>query len=444
MILVRTFTIFFIAFFLSSLFIPIAHADRAEELRTQIANTASQLKSIEAEIAAFQKQLDTIAGQKNTLQSTISALDINRKKLSADISATEAKIRSANLIIEQLGDDIGDIQSRINSEKHVIEKSIRDIYYRSDQSFIESILSQETLGEGMERTDELLTFQNSLKKNIVSLTTNQQTLSTNKKGVEEKRQDLTSLKTDLASQKNSLDIARAEQQKLLTQTKNQESTYQKLVAEKKAAHEKFESDIATLEEALTTIIDPSKIPKVGSGVLRWPFSSAFIASCKGKQSFLKNIFCVTQYFGNTSFATNNPQIYKGAGHNGIDIAAPIGTPLHSALTGVVKGTGNTDLYKGCYSYGMWIMVEHPNGLTTVYGHLSRISVSVGQKVSTGEVIGYTGMTGYSTGPHLHFTLLASEGAQIIRVGSRTPGTPCANASIPISPVLGYLNPMSYL
>ena len=84
-------------------------------------------------------------------------------------------------------------------------------------------------------------------------------------------------------------------------------------------------------------------------------------------------------------------------HDGVDIAAPLGTSVYVASEGVVLRTGNDP-----DGYGRFIEVRHPNGMTTLYGHLSRVDVASGTAVSDGERIGLVGSTGRSTGPHLHF------------------------------------------
>ena len=86
-----------------------------------------------------------------------------------------------------------------------------------------------------------------------------------------------------------------------------------------------------------------------------------------------------------------------------------------------------------YAYGKWITIKHDNGLTTLYGHLSAQSVSVGQKVQTGNVIGYGGSTGYSTGSHLHFTVYATN---TFHVEPNRYGYP--------TPLGGPLSPLLYL
>jgi murein DD-endopeptidase MepM/ murein hydrolase activator NlpD len=83
-------------------------------------------------------------------------------------------------------------------------------------------------------------------------------------------------------------------------------------------------------------------------------------------------------------------------HEGIDISASTGTPIHAAAGGVVSFAGTQG------GYGNIVIIEHPGGLTTAYAHQSRLGVVAGELVSRGDVIGYVGSTGHSTGPHLHF------------------------------------------
>src|SRR5581483_7838056 len=86
----------------------------------------------------------------------------------------------------------------------------------------------------------------------------------------------------------------------------------------------------------------------------------------------------------------------GRMHTGIDIGVPAGTPIHAAAAGTV-------IYCGWESgYGNLVVVDHGNGIATAYAHQSSMAATVGQQVSQGQVIGYVGSTGFSTGPHLHF------------------------------------------
>ena len=88
----------------------------------------------------------------------------------------------------------------------------------------------------------------------------------------------------------------------------------------------------------------------------------------------------------------------GRSHNGIDIAAPIGTPIHAPLPGEVIASGPAS------GFGMWVRVRHDDGTVTTYGHVNRSLVRVGEQVTAGEEIAEVGNRGQSTGPHLHFEI----------------------------------------
>jgi murein DD-endopeptidase MepM/ murein hydrolase activator NlpD len=176
---------------------------------------------------------------------------------------------------------------------------------------------------------------------------------------------------------------------------------------------------------LKILIDPKSLPSTGKGVLGWPLDKIII----------------TQYFGTTAFSTQNPQVYNGKGHTGIDLGASIGTRIKASQNGIVAGTGDTDLIRGCYSYGKWVMIKHPNGLSTLYGHLSAITMKTGQEVTMGDTVGYSGNTGYSTGPHLHFGVYATAG---VRIQPLANSKGCRNAVVPLADPSAYLNPLSYL
>lgn len=95
---------------------------------------------------------------------------------------------------------------------------------------------------------------------------------------------------------------------------------------------------------------------------------------------------------------------RARAHKGVDIAAPKGTSVFSAAEGRIIRTGYD-----AGGYGNFIEVRHPNGLSTVYGHLIRIDVASGDAVAHGQRIGLVGSTGYSTGPHLHFEVRRGDG-----------------------------------
>jgi murein DD-endopeptidase MepM/ murein hydrolase activator NlpD len=446
----RTRFVFFLSFvlcvYVSVLsFVPATHAQTADDLQTQIDTTQQKRDALNADIAAIQKQLDAIGTQKNTLQSTISTLTLTQKQLASQIQLTQNQIASANLQIRQLTNSIGDKEAAIIADQDAISKALRVVAEGEGTPLITNLIKSDSLSDAWRLADQMSQFNQALSSNINNLRTVKTQLASNRDAVTKAKADLLALQNQLTIQKRSVDASKTAQTQLLSETKNQESTYQKLIAQKQAAEKSFEQDLINLQGQLNLVVHPNLLPKVGSGVLGWPFSNAFMFNCTQRRNVFGNLFCITQYFGNTAFSTANAQIYNGHGHNAIDIAAPIGTPVYAALGGTVLATGNTDLVRGCYSFGKWIMVTHGNGLSTLYAHLSEIDVTKGQWVDTKQLLGLSGMTGYATGPHIHFGVYATEGTEIMTLKQfRGATVGCANATMPVATLSAYLNPLSYL
>jgi len=398
---------------------------RISELQQQIEEKNRQIQEIQEEINRYERDLSNIGKEKDTLENAIKTLDVSRQKLGADIRVTEQRITNTSLNIEKLNIDINEAERKINQNDNAIAEAMRKMHEQDSISLIENVLSSENLSDFWNDVNALEQFQVSLQSDLKDLREAKAELSDDKEELEGRKSDLNEFNNELLAKKRILDENKKQKDSLLKETKNRESEYQSLLAEQVSRKDAFLEELFDIESQLQIEIDPNRLPSVGSGVLAWPLDKVF----------------VTQYFGNTPFASKNPQVYKGSGHNGIDFRASLGTRVKSALTGTVEGIGDTDAVSGCYSYGKWILIKHNNGLSTLYAHLSGVNVSPGQSIKTGEVIGYSGNSGFSTGPHLHFGVYASQG---VRIEKFSHSINCKNATIPIADLKAYLNPLSYL
>ncbi len=394
------------------------------EIQGKIQDKNNQIELLEKEIEIYQKEIQVTGKQAQSLQNTIKTLDISRNKLSTDIKVTENRVDATNLTIERLGLEIENKKTGIGENLAAVKNTIRQIQRSDDISLFETLLQNGNLASFWNEVETLGQFQRSIQVKVKSLEELKNELEKKKNETELQKNKLTGLKQDLADQKNLVEQNKKEKGTLLTQTKNQESTYKKALAEKEKLRRAFEAELRSFEAELRIAIDPKSIPPAGKGILIWP---------------LDNV-TVTQYFGNTEFSKTT-NAYNGNGHNGIDFRAAIGTRIKAALTGVVEGVGDTDTACPSASYGKWVLIKHQNGLTTLYAHLSIIKVSAGEQVQTDDVIGFSGNTGYSTGPHLHFTVYASQGVRIMQRQSRVCGS---TYTMPVADLKAYLNPLEYL
>jgi murein DD-endopeptidase MepM/ murein hydrolase activator NlpD len=399
-------------------------ADQAqvEQLRSQINNHTSQIASLEKEINQYQQSLNATTKQANTLKGELVTIDTERKKLGTEIKVTESKVSQTNLKLQQLGIDIVNKDESIKNHQAALSESLRKLRTTENDTLVEMLLSQNNLSSFITDQERFLNLEERVNTQIASLRDLKTELADKKTITETEKKKLVGLNNQLSDQKKIADQNRAQKDKILTQTKNSEATYQKLLADRKAKKEAFERELFQFESQLKIAIDPSLLPSRGAKVLAWPLDNVFI----------------TQNFGITSASG---RLYASGSHNGIDLRASIGTPVKATAGGIIVGAGDTDIVCAGASYGKWILVKHNNGLSTIYGHLSLIKVTAGQAVTAGEIIGYSGKSGYSTGPHLHLSVLASQGVQVMQRQS----TVCKGTyTQPVADPKAYLDPLPYL
>lgn len=398
-----------------------------ERLQAEIAEKNDRLSAIEQEIAQYTAALNEVGAEKATLQRAINQLDLERKKIQADIAYTENQISSTDLEINKLSLEIRETERSIGRNEEAIMEILRTMHVSDNDSMIELFLRHDNIAEVWDEYETLETVKNSMRTRVKELSTLKLSLEDKKVENTNKRDQLVDLKDQYADQNSILASNRANKSELLSVTQNEEANYQTLLQEKEAAREQLLREVRDIESQLQFILDPNTIPTPGTPVFRWPLDPPIH---------------ITQNFGYTKFALSGA--YNGNQHNGMDMGAPVGTKIYAPLTGTVRNAANTDLVPGCYSWGQWVLIDHPNGLSSMFAHLSAISVTPGQKVKTGDVIGYVGNTGYSTGPHLHFTLYVSDAVQVMRFNEFKSVTGCGAALSPFSAVEGYLNPRDYL
>ena len=410
--------------------IPNAFAEsEIDRLRGQIDDRNDRLADIEAEIAKFELQLLEVGAERKTLQSAINQLELERRKVNAEIAKTENLITSTDLEINKLILEISRTQEDISSTEAAIGSIIRSEYKASEDSLIELLLRHDRLSEFWSSFEAHENVREVMAAKVSELDTFQILLEEQRSDNEAKRAELSSLKNQYTDQTEVLESNKQEQSDLLEVTKSEERNYQQLLADRRAAQEQILKELREFESQLQFILDPNTIPAPGTRVFDWPLANIVI----------------TQYFGGTEFAARNAAAYGGRPyHPGVDFGAPRGTPIYAPLTGTVRATGNTDAVPGCYSWGKWTLIDHANGLSTLYAHQDVIAVNAGQKVSTGDVIGYVGNTGFSTGPHLHFTVYAKDGVSVRKFNEIKTVTSCGPATTPVAATEAYIDPMVYL
>src|SRR3989338_2359061 len=355
--------------------------ERIEELRKQIEILEEQAKQYRGSIAQNQQQARTLQNEINSLRGQISGLEVQ-------ISATGKKIDKTGIEINNVSGEIHDTEQNIHNQEETISILLRYLYQRDQDSLVGVLMKTPSLEEYFRQEQYALTIDDSLLQLVAQLKEDQERLTKQRVSLETKKEELEELKVEQGAQKVSLLTAKKSKDTILVQTKGQEAQFQKLLSNVEKQKAQFFNELRALESNVVAgglylvHVTASQLPKKGTKLFQWP----------------EDHYRLTQGYGMTTYAKRGA--YGGAPHNGIDIASGYGSARNALGGGKIIAAGNNT------GWGNWIAIQHPPyNLVSVYGHMSSFgSIRVGSQVRMGQVIGYEGSTGNSTGSHLHISL----------------------------------------
>ena len=373
-------------------------AERLGTLTSQREGLQKNINELEEKIKEYQKELGAKRGEAASLKNEIARINTQIKTLDLEIRKTENQIYITSLNIQETQESIEKTISSIAGKREVLAGLLREIYKISNQGVLEKILLYSSLSEMLGQIQYLDTVQNKIGETLqaaeelkVDLDQQESDLKANKRQLEVKNAELEAKKSGQQTQKNRRDA-------VLKTTKGEETKYQQLLSQAEQEQATFLKELAKIEEQIliqknfASYFEAGTIPKPGTKLFTWPEDNPRL----------------TQGYGMTSFAKKG--VYGGQGHNGIDLAHGIGTPIKAAAGGALIAKGEQvcqDYIKpSCNAYwGNWAAIQHPGGLVTLYAHMTKPSLkSLGELVEAGEVIGYEGASGNITGTHLHFSI----------------------------------------
>ena len=396
------YSIFFFVFLLSTFYFPLSaiYAANPQELKNEISQKSAELQQIETERQQILNSLNELSKENRTLQKDIKKNEYQISQLNLTIKSSQINIEKLGLEIKSLENEIKSIEDKSIFKKEAITKLLRELREKENENLLTILLKNKSLAESVFETQELLDFNNGLTSEVTNLRRLHEERSRKFDEISASKQGQESENYNLKNRKLIVEDQKTERRNLLTLNKKQEKNYQQRIEELEKQQAEINTEIEEIEAELRKKIDPTALPTPRPGVLAMPL----------KLNLIQNL---TQNYGATNFAQLT---YSSKFHNGVDIGAPLGTPIFAAESGRIIAVGNTDAYcppvwygrkKYGGSYGKYIVIKHENNLSTLYSHLSLSAVKIGDIVNRGDLIGYSGNTGFSTGPHLHFTIYAN-------------------------------------
>jgi murein DD-endopeptidase MepM/ murein hydrolase activator NlpD len=364
--------------------------DELNTLNERIKNKKKEIDSLQQQIDAYSAQVKTKEKEAKSLKNQIAILDNQVAKINLDIEATEKRIEQTNLEIQSLNLQIEDSEKNINKTKEKIADYIRLIYKNDQVSYLEVMLTNSSFSDFFDQLKYTEEINSSLKTNLNKLKNYQKDLQTQKTSWQDKANTEQDLKDELQKKKAELTEKNNAQEVLLIQAKLTAKQYQSYVYQLQLEQQQANADIMTLEKTVRQKLEErekqNKFINLGPAKLSWP-----VPPDRG----------LTATFHDPEYPFR--YIFE---HPAIDIRVGQGTPIKAPESGYVarvKFNGNTS-----YAY---VMVIHNDGLSTVYGHVSKVYVKEDEYVSQGQVIaasggmpGSVGAGNLTTGPHLHFEI----------------------------------------
>ncbi len=387
-----------------------------QDLENQINSKANELKEIHRKIQQNQDSLQKTEKKKKTLTREINRNSYKINQLQLSLKSNKINIDKLGLEITSLNGDIDNTKSDVELKNEAIYKIIRELHLKESEDIAISFLKNLSLSESLTQINDLNDLHKALSRDVKELLLLKQALNSQLGQVSKKRSGVEQEYKTSRVRKSLVEEQRSERRSLLAMAKNQAKSYEEEIDKLNKRQEDIAKEVEKLEATLRRQINPDGLPPERPGILSWPVERGYKR--------------ITQGYGSTRFARYG---YRGRWHNGIDIGFPGGTPILASADGIVTNIGDQDKYCRRGAYGKYIVIRHSNNLVTLSAHLSRIAVSPGTRIKRGDLIGYLGSTGYSTGPHLHFTVYDSSTFKMRRSRSCGP-----------MPSGGDLDPRKYL
>jgi len=366
----RTFRIIWVGsvcvLLLAGSFLPPAQAGTLSELRSKLNRYLSGQRQVT-------RQLRSIKGEQQQVRSDLISAQKQLAQAQARLREAEAELRETKQHVAETEQQLAETKARLDKHEAEMQQYLLALYRAGEPTYLEVVFQATSFEDFVTRAE----FTRRLAQRDEELLT---ALVSEKQAYERKRAELL--------------VLRARQEDLRAQIKQEQDKIEAQAAAARRELNEINQDRAAAEQMLAQMRQESRqieqmLARLQGGGERYSGSWSGSLKCPIWSSYR-----ISSRYG----WRIHPILHTRRFHDGVDLACPTGTPIHAADKGLVVFAGWQN------AYGRTILVDHGSGISTMYAHCSRFAVQKGQRVTRGQVIGYVGNTGWSTGPHLHFGL----------------------------------------
>ena len=360
-----------------------------KKLKEEKEENDKKLKEIRSQFDANEDEIENLVGQKNAIDQEISLLHEQVENINTQLMAYA-------LLIADKQDELDDAEARLADLNEKNKERIRAMEEEGKLSYWAIIFKANNFADLLDRLSMIQEIHESDQRRMKEMSVAAQIVAAAQEELETEKAELEVAREELDATELVLEEKRVQADELLIELIAKGAEFEALIDESEEMQSDLMKEIAQAEkdlkkaeyqEWLATYVPPTTRP---SGTDTTPSVQA--PSSSGWVSPLRS-YTLTSPFG----MRIHPISGKRKMHEGVDMSAPQGTPIYAAKSGKVTRTA----YQAGGA-GYYVSINHGDGFTSVYMHMTHYIVSPGQYVNAGQVIGYVGSTGGSTGPHLHF------------------------------------------
>jgi murein DD-endopeptidase MepM/ murein hydrolase activator NlpD len=380
--------------------------DTLSAQRAALAALKAKATTLGAKLNAAKAELASVTAEFNRVSGLLAEVQVQVAEMTAHLADLRAQIAKLDKQLQAIAIEILRQTDELHSRESLLQDHLRSAYERSQTSVLELLLSADSLDAATNQVSYLLTVSDQDKQLAEEIRDLRASLKAQEEALRDGRVEVAAAR----------DVAN-EEAKLLAEREAELAAMQRELARLKAAAEqKRREQEAALNAAVEARGDVAQ--QIEDSQKAFDAATKLVAKLQAEEDARRQApsafgfkwpevgFHVTQEWGPTRFVLEPPYTYKGVYyphfHGGIDLANGCGTPILAVGTGTVKASGQP-LWPWDSGYG--VVISHGSGVQSWYWHLKAvIVVRAGQVVSRGQVIGYEGSTGNSTGCHLHFAI----------------------------------------
>lgn len=374
----------------------------AKVTQSEIDDLKSQKAALSEQSASYEATINSLKNKKNAQVELKTALDSKLALTNQQIMNLEEQIKLHDALIERKTQEVDEAQKTADEQLEKYKKRVRAMEESGRYNYFEVLFGANSIGEFLSLIDDIGDIMQSDKDLEESYKQSVTDLKTVKAEYEEAQAELKQNKVECAQLKDQLQMDITQAASVITSLQSEindnASVLSELDSQESALQSQIQSKVKQLNEQKKAEEEANRNNNnnggnnnggstVGTGNLVWPSYCTYITSRQGPRV--------------------HPITGKYKNHGGTDIGASYGSAIYAADSG--KVVSSSDGWNG--GWGNYVMIDHGNGMQTLYAHMSSRAVSVGQTVKRGQTIGYVGSTGMSTGPHLHFEMYVN-GARI--------------------------------